>query len=545
MSDAIGYAPPGFEFAIDLDLSKNEGRAPDDASLATVAPAVAQLPRYPDLQELQQIMAATFGVASDRLLVTAGGDDALLRLCLLTLRPGKQALVAVPTFEMIPRYVALAGGELCQVPWPGGAFPIDALLARVSHQTAIVFVVSPNNPTGAVASSSDLARVARALPDAVIVLDAAYAEFADDDLMATAQQFANVVIVRTLSKAWGLAGLRVGCAICTKQLVAALHASGNPMPVSVASAALAVRRLQNGTADVADHVAMVRAQRTDLVQLLARLGAKPVVPCQGNFVLAHGVASQWLTAAMASLGIAIRRFVDQPLLHDAVRIALPAESQSYARLQRALATVLKPKALLFDMDGVLADVSQSYRTAIVLTAADFGVTVSDADIVAAKLRGNANDDWQLTRSLLAERGVACSLAEVTERFEAWYRELRDRERLMLPKELLQAWSRRYRLAVVTGRPKEQAEYFLQHFGIRELFAVVVSRDDAPLKPDPAPVRLALQQLQEQAAWMFGDTVDDMAAARAAGVLPIGIGSTVPAKSAAVVLPNVADLEAML
>lgn len=545
MNASAGYAPPGFAGEITLDLSKNEGRVPGDGSLLDCAPTLEELRRYPGLQELRRVMASTYGVSPDRLLVTAGGDDALLRLCLLSLRGGRQALVASPTFEMIPRYVALAGGELLQVPWPDGAFPIDALLAQASSDTAIVFVVSPNNPTGGVASSSDLARIARALPDAVVVLDAAYAEFADDDLMACAQQFANVVIVRTLSKAWGLAGLRVGCAIATPELIRRLHAAGNPMPVSIASAALALRRLQNGCADVADHVAMVRQQRVDLSELLLRLGTRPVAPCQGNFVLVHGVSAQWLTGAMAALGIAVRRFPGQPELQDAVRIALPAEQAAYARLCGALTAVLAPKALLFDMDGVLADVSQSYRAAIVATAASYGVALTDDDIVAAKLRGNANDDWQLTQTLVAERGVACSLAEVTDRFEQWYRELRSCERLLIDVDRLRAWRQRFRMAVVTGRPREQAEYFLSHFGIRDVFDVVVCREDAPLKPDPAPVQLALQQLQESAAWMLGDTVDDMAAARAAGVLPIGVGAAVPPATAAYVLRMPEELEELL
>jgi len=539
-----GYAPPGFAAEITLDLSKNEGRSPRLDETASSSVTAIALARYPDLLQLRQALADNYGVAPERLLVTAGGDDALLRLCLMTAR-GRQAVVATPTFEMIPRYVALAGGELVTVPWPGGAFPTAAVLAATSSDTAIVFVVSPNNPTGAVASRADLQRIANALPDAIVVLDAAYAEFADDDLITCAEQLPNVVIVRTLSKAWGLAGLRVGCAIAAPEVIQRLHASGNPMPVSIASAHTALRRLQNGRADVADYVAEVRSQRAELAALLTRLGLPPVEPCQGNFVLAHGAKPTWLVAALAALGIAIRRFPDQPELADAVRIALPGEPVGYRSLALALETVLAPRAMLFDMDGVLADVSESYRVAIVTTASEFGVNITEADIVAAKLRGNANDDWQLTRLLMAERGVQRSLEAVIERFEACYLKLRDRERLMISVERLCSWKQRFRLAVVTGRPRQQAEYFLEQFGIRELFDAVVCREDAALKPDPAPVRLAMQQLQVTTAWMLGDTVDDMVAARKAGVLPIGVGAAVPKDSAACVLNNPEDLENLL
>jgi len=549
MSATIGYAPPAFAATITLDLSKNEGRPP--RTVASAELSAGDIARYPDLADLRDAMAATFGVSVAHLLVTAGGDDALLRLCLLALRregragPARRAVVAVPTFEMIPRYVELAGGELVAVAWPSGAFPVDALLAAVGDGAAIVFVVSPNNPTGAVATADDLRRIANALPDTLVVLDAAYAEFADEDLMVCARQLANVVVVRTLSKAWGLAGLRVGCAIASPELIDKLYASGNPMPVSVATAAIAVARLRSDRDEVLAHVAWLRRRRDDLVALLQRLGLTSAQPCQGNFVLVTGVDPLWFASSLAALGIAVRRFHEQRALADAVRITVPPTETAFEQLEAALTTVVAPTALLFDMDGVLADVSQSYRTAIVRTAASYGVAVTAEDIAAAKRRGNANDDWQVTRSLLADRGVVLPLAAVTERFEGFYAELRDRERLLVCRERLRAWQQRFRLGVVTGRPREQAEFFLERVGIRDLFDVVVCREDAALKPDPAPVQLALGQLGVSSAWMLGDTVDDLVAARRAGVLPIGIGSELDGASAACVLAQADDLEELL
>lgn len=539
MSAVVGYSPPRFAGAITLDLSKNEGRAPADPVLA----------RYPDLAELRAAMAREFGVPAETLLVTAGADDALLRLCLLALRtePGsgrKQAVVAAPTFEMIPRYVELAGGEQVTVAWRDGALPVDEMIAAAARP-ALVFVVSPNNPTGAVVSGEDLTRIATALPDALIVWDGAYAEFADEDLMADARSLANVVIVRTLSKAWGLAGLRVGCAIATPDLVQRLHAAANPMPVSIASARLAIARLRDGADEVRDYVAWTTDCRRLLVQRLRELGVATAAPSQANFVLARCVGSQWLTAALAALGIAVRRFPDQPDLADAVRIGVPQDAAQWQTLNAALTAVLAPAALLFDMDGVLADVSMSYRVAIEQTAASFGVSVTAADIRAAKRRGNANDDWQLTRSLMAMRGVVQPIEVVTERFEGFYRELQDRERLMIGVERLRAWRERLPFAVVTGRPRAQAEAFLERFAIRDLFDVVVAREDAPLKPDPAPVQLALQRLGVRSAWMLGDTVDDLVAARRAGVLPIGVGAELAGKEAARVLAQPEELEELL
>jgi HAD superfamily hydrolase (TIGR01548 family) len=190
--------------------------------------------------------------------------------------------------------------------------------------------------------------------------------------------------------------------------------------------------------------------------------------------------------------------------------------------------VLSPQALLFDMDGVLADVSQSYRRAIVETAATWDVEISTSDISDAKAEGNATNDWELTRRLLEARGVAAGLDEVTRRFEGLYQGnehepgLRRFESLRIGREALDRLAGRIPLGVVTGRPRADAQRFLDEQNVADLFSTVVCMEDAASKPDPAPVQLALERLGVSTAWMVGDTPDDLDAARRAGVLPIGV-----------------------
>jgi histidinol-phosphate aminotransferase len=521
MNAPAAYSPPPLPASIALDLSRNEGRPPRGLP-AGVPCAAEDLSRYPSVDGLHAALAARHGVGVDRVLVSNGGDDVLLRLCLWTLRGGGKALLPSPTFEMIERYVAIAGGALVAVPWPDGPFPTDAICAAAAADVRVVFVVSPNNPTGAVATRADVERLAQALPGVTIVLDAAYAEFADEDLTDAALRHPQIVVVRTLSKAWGLAGLRIGYALGAPAAIAALRAHGNPMPVASLAAQVALLRLRDGAADVADHVATIRAERATLLEELPQLGGRPARPCEGNFVLVRGVDAPFVVAAAAGLGVGLRRFPGRDGLDDAVRIGLPGDAVGFARLRTALRAALAPAALLFDMDGVLVDVSSSYRHAIVATARAFGVDVSPADVAAAKARGNANDDWSLTHRLIDAGGVRCALGEVVERFEACYRERRDGERALVPAAQLRAWRRARPIAVVTGRPAADAAYALDRLGLGDCFDAVVCREDAPLKPDPAPVQLALRRLGVASAWMLGDTVDDVAAARAAGVVPIGV-----------------------
>jgi HAD superfamily hydrolase (TIGR01548 family) len=361
------------------------------------------------------------------------------------------------------------------------------------------------------------------------LLDQAYVDFTDaeHDLAPAALEYPNAVVVRTLSKAWGAAGLRVGYALGDPRVVDWLRRIGLPFPVSTPSQVMAAAMLEDADGPETRLIEAVRRQRGELTDLLAALGVE-VLPSEGSFIFARFADAQRVWSSLHALGIAIRAFHGRPGVEGWLRITLPGDDDGFARLCHALRTVLAPEALLFDMDGVLADVSRSYREATIRTAAAFGVELTMADIEAATAEGNANNDWELTRRLMAARGVERPLDEVTARFEAIYQGtenepgLRRTERPLLEPAELRTLAARLPLAVVTGRPRADAERFLAEHGIADCFRVVVTLDDGPLKPDPAPVRLALERLGAATAWMVGDTPDDLLAARDAGVLPIGV-----------------------
>ncbi|MCB9741650.1 MAG: TIGR01548 family HAD-type hydrolase [Alphaproteobacteria bacterium] len=516
------YSVPMATAPIDLDLSGNLGEPPDPTLLEALLPRAAELMgRYPDAGPLEAKIATRLGLEPAQVLVTAGGDDALDRACRAMLRPDRNVVFPEPGFLMTERYAELAGGELRRPLWAGERYPTDAVLAAADAHTRMVVVTSPNNPTGGVATVEDLQRISQALPEAMLLVDLAYTEYAEEDLSAAALALPNAVIVRSFSKAWGLAGLRVGFVAGPAEVIGWLRAVGAPYAIAGLSLALVEARLEQAEPDPAGS----RVERAAVEQTLASLGALSA-RSQGNFAFAEVPDPVWARDAMAGLGIGVRAFPGTPGLERALRLGLPADAAALARTQAALRAVLAPQALLFDMDGVLADVSRSYRAAIQATAAHFGVTVTAADISAAKAEGDANNDWVLTRRLLARAGVEVELAEVTEAFEALYQGtpeapgLRAQETLLVPRAWLEGLG--LPLAIVTGRPRSDAERFLVEQGIAELFPVVVCMEDAPLKPDPAPVRLALAQLGVEAAWMIGDTPDDLRAARAAGVVPLGV-----------------------
>ena len=528
MADVAEYNPSHPVAPIDLRLDGNEGVGPPQAFLDGFgALPVEIVRRYPDSKPVEELLATRLGVAAARVMVTAGADEGLDRLCRVALAPGREIVLTAPTFELLDHYAKLAGARIVHVPWLDGPFPVDAVLAAVVPETALLAVVTPNNPTGQIATAEDLRRLSAGAPRSLLLVDLAYAEFTDVDLTSAALALPNTIVARTLSKAWGLAGLRIGYMAGPERVIGWLRAAGGPYSVAGPSLALAGARLAEDDGDVRSFVSRVRDERARLCDLLGKLGAR-ALPSQANFVLARFTSAPWVWQALAGLGIAVRIFPERAELEGYLRITCPGREEEFERLTSALRTILSPEALLFDLDGVLADVSGSYRKAILDTAHSFGARFEPADVVRLKAAGDANNDWELTRRLLCERDLTPSLEEVTARFEAVYQGSEEapglwrNERLLAERAWLSRLAARLPLGVVTGRPRRDAQRFLSESGIADLVRVVVAMEDSPPKPDPAPVRAALRALGVARAWMIGDTPDDIRAARAAGVLPLGI-----------------------
>lgn len=516
-----GYTPRRRDPQIDLYLDANEG--PQRTSLNIDPQSLAATARdYPSHDQLQRVLANYAGRPEDQVVVTAGADDAIDRVCRAYLDERRGLVVATPTFGMIPRYAQLAGASVTALPWVNG-WPIEEALAIDPDTVGVVAVVTPNNPTGAVVPAQTVARLSDAFPQAIILVDAAYGEFADDDWPLREAVAANVVVVRTLSKAWGLAGLRVGYALADSAIATVLRQVGSPYPVAGPSADIGAGRVESGAAFLRPAVDRVRRERAELSALLSELGARPAAS-QGNFVLSAFDDADWVARSLRSFGIQVRSFAGD--LANSLRITCPCDPDAFSRLTVGLRAALRPEAILFDMDGVLADVSGSYREAIVQTAASYGVQLSLSDIAAAKRAGDANDDWTVTWRLVQQQGVITSLTEVTSRFEALYQDGPDalwrRETTLIDRGPLADLRDRVSTGIVTGRPRGDADRFLENARMSDLFGAVVTRDDAPLKPQPDGIRLALRQLCAKAACYIGDTPDDMWAARRAGVLPVGV-----------------------
>jgi len=329
---------------VTLRLDANEG-TPGSLEIALTAlrdGGTELLRRYPDARSFEAMLARHFTIEPSQVFCAAGADEVIDRCCRAFLPAGATMLMAEPGFEMFDQYAALCGANVVKVSWAPGAYPVTRMLERVDDKTAVIALVTPNNPTGEVAGEDDLRRLAMAAPQALVILDHAYVEFADVDLTGVALTLPNVVVVRTFSKAWGLAGCRVGYALGPARIIRALRAAGGPFPASSVSLAIAGALFERGTVARDEFVARIRTERGELFQLLESLMASPRTS-EGNFVFAElGARSPGVHASLVAQGVMVRLVANKDREPLGLRIALPGEPRSFDLLRRALDVALTP-----------------------------------------------------------------------------------------------------------------------------------------------------------------------------------------------------------
>jgi len=338
------YQPPTPDPNVDLALDANEGAPPAAPHVSLLASIDGeQLRRYPSPARLERALAERFGVTPDRVVVTNGGDDAIDRVCRAVLEPGRTALLHTPTFEMIERSARLAGGTVRSVGWTDGPFPIESFVDAITDDTALAALVSPNNPTGGVVPPAGICEIARAAgrTGTLVMADLAYVEFADKDPTPELLDEPNTVVIRTFSKALGLAGARLGYAIAPPDVARWLRTVGGPYPVSAVSAALGQACLDS-TEERSAFIERVRAERAELTGLLRGLGCEPL-DSQANFVTARFTDAAAVHRALAARGISVRAFPARPELTDTLRITLPGDPAAFDRLATALRAALDPE----------------------------------------------------------------------------------------------------------------------------------------------------------------------------------------------------------
>ena len=324
-------APPGVTA---YKLSSNENPSPPlDSVRRVIDKTVDVVNRYPDMASVDLIaaIAAFVGVAPENIAVGTGSVGVLGQIVQAMCDAGDEVVYAWRSFEAYPIVTAIAGATAVPVPVDADArHRLDAMAAAVTARTKVVIVCTPNNPTGTSVHRAELDTFLAAVPrDVLVVIDEAYVEFLRDpdapDAIAAWRANPNVMVLRTFSKAYGLAGLRVGYAVAHPTVAAALRKTAVPFGVNSIAQAAAIASLQ-AQDELMARVAAIVAERERVVTALEQQGWK-LSRSEANFVwFPLGADGTAFSAACADAGLTVRQYGD-----DGVRVTI-GETEANDRL---------------------------------------------------------------------------------------------------------------------------------------------------------------------------------------------------------------------
>ena len=340
LADIPAYTP-GKTVPGAIKLASNETvHGPLPSVRAAIAAATETINRYPDNGhvELKEHLARHLNTEGDippeRIAVGCGSVSLCQQLIQITCTVGDEVVFGWRSFEVYPLQVRVAGAIPVQVPLREHTFDLGAMLAAVTDRTRLIFVCNPNNPTSTVVNPDELARfVAAVPPEILVVIDEAYVEYIRDgllpDSLGLAQEYPNVVVLRTFSKAYGLAGLRVGYAVGDPEVITALGKVYVPFTSSTVSQSAAIASVQAADELLARTDAVV-VERQRVSAELASLGyAFP--PSQANFV--------WLPLGERTADFARRaakaRVLVRPYNEEGARVSIGAPEENDAFLRFA------------------------------------------------------------------------------------------------------------------------------------------------------------------------------------------------------------------
>ncbi|MEO7103357.1 MAG: histidinol-phosphate transaminase [Gemmatimonadaceae bacterium] len=314
------YAPNRAPAEIDLSDNTNLWGIPPEAMRAISDSALSTVTRYPSLyaDSVKQAAAKYTGVSPDMVVTGCGSDDVLDSAMRAFGEPGDLVAYPDPSFAMIPIFAKMNGLREISIPLTATG-DADAT-AYISARAKINYLCTPNNPTGTSFLPATIEQIIENT-DGMIIIDEAYAEFAAQNCLQLLKLSPRVVITRTLSKAFGLAGLRIGYAVGDPQMVAEIEKSRGPYKVSGVAQRAAVAALTDGRAWVDEHVRTAVANRDRLAACLKSIGLESL-PSDSNFLLVPVTDATNLDLQLRTMGIAVRPFTSLRRIGDALRISI-------------------------------------------------------------------------------------------------------------------------------------------------------------------------------------------------------------------------------
>jgi len=317
---------------IRLDFNENTTGCSPAVRKSLAGISAKTLAMYPEYLRRTKSIARRLGVRPEELLLANGGDDALRVFFDTFVDSGATVLICEPTFPMYRYYAEIAGAKIATLRYDADMnFPLDNALAALKKKPRVLFIANPNNPTGTLISREAICAIVRAATHTAVVIDEAYAEFSGFTVVPCTRKFPNLFVVRTFSKAAGLAALRLGAVIAHRDSLQFVRRAMPPYPVNVAALIAAEAALKN-RATIQKYVRETLRIRHIFAAELSNFGVR-VFPSAGNFLLADfGPNGPALFAGLARSGILVRER-SKEIAPGFVRISIGRASEMAAVLK--------------------------------------------------------------------------------------------------------------------------------------------------------------------------------------------------------------------
>ena len=525
----LGYFVPMYENDWDIKIDSNENNyGPSPKVIETLKNCdYKNISFYPFYGELSQKIADYQSFNIDNIKVTNGADESIQAIIQTYLEKDEALLTIDVSFEMPVIYTQIQGGEVIKVPFEKKwEFPIDNFVKELSNpKVKVVYLASPNNPTGNLIEENDIKRILEKAQNKVVLIDETYANYSGTTYKKYVNEYDNVFIVRSFSKDFALAGMRLGYIISNAENIKNLKKVVSPFSVNAFA-------MQAGIAALSDvqyfeNVKQeILSSKDELKVFFEQLGAK-VYSSNANFLLVDfGKKAEFIHNKLQKENIAVKLFKKGSLLEGHLRITIPTK----AGVEKIKQTLRIKPALVFDMDGVLVDARKSYRVAIEKTYEYFAKKqVTQQEIQDAKNLGGLNNDWDLTQYLLKKSGVEVLYKDIVEVFQKIYWDngngVINNEEPLFERNVFEELSKDYNLSIFTGRLRAEAMFALEKFNAVDLFFPILTTDDIPEgmgKPNPFGLNLTKEMTIASNYTYFGDTSDDILAAKSANYDAVGV-----------------------
>ncbi len=492
--------------------------------------------RYPEYPEFINKLAAMYGIASESIILTNGSDEGIMVVANTFIEPGEDtAIVSRPCFAVIPHSLKLAGAKVVSIDVQSDlTFDLEGVEAALKAGAKMAFFATPENPTGAQIPSHVIEGWCRNYPQTLIVIDEAYAEFSNTTVLPLIEKYDNLLVLKTFSKAWAMAGLRLGCVFGKPQLIDYLRIV---TPVfSVNNAAIwTASKLLDRREDVNAYVSEVNERKDRLVEALTERGFEVVNGAGNAVLLSLGILAEKFCQFCRDEMVLVRNRSKQVFpaaefdpMWGRVRVSIGTEEEQ----QRFLACMdkfQKSYGIIFDLDGTLVDTSASFDETVAQMVEKYsGKPLQPDELRILREEGGYNDDWVASIELLKRRGVTVSMREFSPEATKLYLSLApSTEKLLLDIALLEKLAKRFPIFIVTGRTRGEYDPV---WGERldPLFKRVYCLDDVAgmrAKPSPDYLNCNVKDFDLRYGVYVGNSVDDMAAALAAGIDRIAINTS--------------------